>query len=168
MVCTTALIVVRPAICIRLTSMTTDPVRIEFSLQNDPRLLEGARMIFAHAAKQSGFPVDTRQEFSVAALEKCREAFASAEEKGRPDSAIHILVGEFADRVEIAIEYSGDLKQAVSNACGPECAPGGSANSVFGKQFFDSVESQSLDGSSFLKVIKHVDASAAKVRTKAQ
>lgn len=163
----TAPIVAKPATCIRLTSMSTEPVKIKFSVQNDPRLLEGARTIFAHAAKQSGFPVESRQEFSVAVLEKCREAFVMAEEKGGPDSAIHILVDEFTDRVEIDIEYSGDLKQGPTSACGRECAPGiGAAHgdSAFGKQFFDSVEGQSVDERSRLRVIKH--ANAAKLKTK--
>jgi hypothetical protein len=166
MACTIALIAAKPATCIRLTSMSTEDVRIEFSLQNDARLLEGARTIFAHAAKQAGFPVESRQEFSVASLEKCREAFVSSEEKGRPDSAIHILIGEFPDRIEISIEYPGDLRPGVSNASGRERAGGSSAagGDVFGKQIFDSVEGQSLEGRSRVKVIKYV--AAEKLKTK--
>jgi len=161
MVSTTALIAAKPATCIRPTSMSTEPVKIEFSLQNDPRLLEGARTIFAHAAKQTGLPFEYHQEFSVASLEKCREAFVMAEEKDRADSAIHILVGEFSDRVEIAIEYPGDLMAGASGAstgCGRECAGGNSSagGSATVKQIFDSVESQSFDGRSRLKVIKYV------------
>jgi anti-sigma regulatory factor (Ser/Thr protein kinase) len=147
--------------------MSTEPVRIEFALQNDPRLLEGARTIFAHAAKQVELPNESRQEFSVAALEKCREAFVMAEEKGRPDSAIHLLVSEFPDRVEISIEYPGDLRPRVSALSGPECAGGNkAAGSAFDKQIFDSVEGQSLNGSSRLKVIKYVGA--GKLKTKAR
>jgi hypothetical protein len=168
MVSTTALTAAKPATCIRLTSMSTEPVRIEFALQNDPRLLEGARTIFAHAAKQAGFPVGSHQEFSVAALEKCREAFVLTEEKGRPDLAIHVLVGEFPDRIEISIEYPGDLRPGVSNPCGRECLGGSSAagSSVFDEQIFDFVEGQSCEERSRLKVIKYVSVEKPKTKVR--
>jgi hypothetical protein len=168
MVCTTALTAAKSATCIWLISMNTEPVRIEFSLQNDPRLLEGAHTIFTHAAKQVGLPNEFRQEFSGATLDKCREAFLLAKEKGRPNPAIHILVGEFADRIEIAIEYSGDLNPGSSAACGREDGSGNGAggDSVFGKQIFDSVEGQSVDGRSRVKVIKYVGAEKLKTKVR--
>ena len=144
MVSTTVLTAGKPVTNIRPTPMSTEPVRIEFSLQNDRRLLEGARTIFAHAAKQTGLAEAVRQEFSLATLDKCREAFALAEERGRPDSAIHVLVGEFPDRVEIAIEYFGDLEPGASASKSDAKGRDG----AFGMQIFDSVEGQSFDGRS--------------------
>src|ERR1700722_6796967 len=105
MACTIARTAARPAIFIPPTPMNTDSVTICCALQNDSRLLAGLGTIFSHSASPTGLSENAQAEFSSASLDTCREAFALARREGHSDSALQIVIGEFADRIEIGIEY---------------------------------------------------------------
>jgi hypothetical protein len=134
--------------------MNADSVTIHCALQNDSRLLVGLGTIFSHSANRAGLSENAQAEFTAAALDTCREAFALARREGHSDSALQIVIGEFADRIEIGIEYPGALLPA-SCRNGDKHASGSSA--------MDSAKGESHQGRSRVKLVKHVAAAAKQV-----
>jgi hypothetical protein len=150
MACITAPIAAKPAISTLPMPMTTDSVTIECEVQNDRRLLVGLGAIFSHSAEHAGLSEPSQEEFAAAALDACREAFALAKRKGHPDSALEIVIGEFTDRVEVAIEYPGDLIAAARSGKAP------------GKEAIDFVKVESSEGRSRVKLIKYAGVAKPK------
>jgi anti-sigma regulatory factor (Ser/Thr protein kinase) len=85
--------------------MATDPARVEFTLDNDPRLFMGVSEIVRHSAQRAGFSADTQRSLAEAAVEACRETFPLVNGN---DTPLRVVVADFSDRVEVTIEHSGE------------------------------------------------------------
>jgi hypothetical protein len=139
--------------------MNTNSVTIKCAVQNDWRLLVGLGTIFSHSAKHAGLSEQAQEEFAAAALDSCREAFASSKRKGHPDSSLQIVIGEFADRVEIGIEYPGGPIELHRGRVASGHASGGSAQ---GREGIDSVSAESHEGRSRVTLIKYAGVAKPK------
>lgn len=119
--CITARIAARPATCVPPIPMPTDSARIECTLHNDPRLIAAVGAMVSHASQRTGLSDEARAALSAAAEDACRETFSlrslgnAPSNRDGPDMAIHVIVENFSDRVEVAIESpeaSRDAQQA--------------------------------------------------------
>jgi len=86
--------------------MATDSVRVEFTLDNNPHLLQGVTAIVCHAAQRSGFSLQDQDALAAAAVDACRETFPLVNGN---DSSLRLVVMDFPDRVEVTIEHSGEV-----------------------------------------------------------
>jgi hypothetical protein len=134
--------------------MVTERPRIECALQDDVRLFAGVRAIVFHSAEQVGLPEKTREELAEATLEVCREAFAIAKKSKSCDAALKLIVGGAPDRIEITIEYAGDIPRSRSdNSFGKARAAKGGV---------DHVRCESSGGRSRVTLIKQCNALESK------
>ena len=88
--------------------MSIDPGRsgrIECTLHNDRRLIAGAAALAAHVARHAGLSERAQQDLDEAVTEACREAFQLSGGARRTGATIHLTVGSYPDRVEVAVEY---------------------------------------------------------------
>jgi anti-sigma regulatory factor (Ser/Thr protein kinase) len=81
---------------------------IECTLQNDPRLIPGLAAVVTHAVRYAGLSEQEQADVSTAVVEACRETFRRLRPKDNSAAAIKIFVADFADRVEVKIESSGE------------------------------------------------------------
>jgi hypothetical protein len=88
--------------------MSNDPSRVELVLHNDERLLAAVGAVVEYAGERAGLPLGARQALSHAATEACEEAFSLAGRNRNPDPALKVVVSDFHDRVEVAIEHAGE------------------------------------------------------------
>jgi hypothetical protein len=139
--------------------MTTERPRVECALHDDSRLFAGVRAIVFHSAEQAGLGEPTREELTAATLEICREAFAIAR-KGSRDAAIKLIVGGAPDRIEITVDYPGEIPRGSADASiGKACAARGGADRFAG---VDHVRCENSDGRSRVTLIRHCDALKSK------
>jgi hypothetical protein len=80
--------------------------RIECTLGNDARLMASLGAVLTHAARRAGLPEVTQEDVAAAAFEALRETLSSANGKGSGASTTRLVVEEFSDRVEIAVDCS--------------------------------------------------------------
>jgi hypothetical protein len=103
-----ARIVVRPATFASQNAMTTSPSRIEVSIHNDARLFAALSAIVSHSARRAGLAPNAQQGFAEATLEACRETFPLLHQNDSKNGMLHLAIVDFADRVEVTIEHSGE------------------------------------------------------------
>jgi hypothetical protein len=88
--------------------MTVDSSRVELLIPNDDRLIAGIEPVIDHAAERAGLSSQERQDLTRDAAVACGEAFSRAAKNGSANPLLHVLVNDFPNRVEIAIEqYAG-------------------------------------------------------------
>ncbi|MGH9683257.1 MAG: hypothetical protein ACRD4S_06585 [Candidatus Acidiferrales bacterium] len=90
--------------------MPIDPARTECTLHNDPRLIAAVGAVVSHASQRTGLSDEAQAALSAASEDACRETFSLGPVGNAPsnpdgtDVAIHVIVENFPDRVEVAIE----------------------------------------------------------------
>ena len=101
--------------------MPTDSARTECTLHNDLRLIAAVGALVSHASQRTGLSDEAQAALSAAAEDACREAFSlgslgnAPSNRDGPDVTIHVIVENFPDRVEVAIENpeaAGDAQRA--------------------------------------------------------
>ncbi len=123
-------------------------LRIQCTLHCDPRLISGATAIVTHVALQAGLAENEQTELTSAALAACRHVSGSPHNGIDPPREIQIDAAAFPDRVEVAVEFSGN---GVS----------GSLEALA----VDRVSQENVDGRARLTLVKY--SNAAKARPKA-
>lgn len=88
--------------------MSTEPSRTELTVQDDPRLIAGVAAIVSFAGQRCGLSSGAQEGLAAAAADACRETFSLVNTNGNADSALRVIVSDFPDRVEVAIEHSGE------------------------------------------------------------
>jgi hypothetical protein len=78
--------------------------RMECNLDNDPRLLASFGAIFAHAARRAGLSDETQNDVASAAVDASREMATSNNGSASDAATTHVVVDEFADRLEVTID----------------------------------------------------------------
>ena len=111
---TIARIVARLATCGWQNPMTSDPVRTELIVPDDPRLIPAVGTVVAHAAERAGLAHPVQKGFAAAAIEACREQLSLIHKGSNTDSRVRVSVVDFPDRVEVWVENIGETPQSES------------------------------------------------------
>jgi hypothetical protein len=146
----------------------TSPVQIVCTLHNDPRLLIGAGLIAAHAAKHAGFPESVQENLRKATIETCGELFTSGSEKPKAPATVKLLVARFHDRVVVTLELSAAAKETAAGAkrTAKAASPKQSAPSDGNlASFVDEVHRETREGHPVITLVKY--CAAAKPASKA-
>jgi anti-sigma regulatory factor (Ser/Thr protein kinase) len=146
--------------------MSIDPSRTELKLDDDPRLIAGVVAIVSFAAHRCGLSSRAQEGLAAAAAEACRETFPLVSGNGSKDSSLTVIVSDFADRVEVSIEHSGEsLPSAGLDTFCDAASSAGSQTGLSGalqKTNVDRVQYETRDGVSRMTLIKYCDERHAK------
>jgi anti-sigma regulatory factor (Ser/Thr protein kinase) len=147
--------------------MSADPSRTELTLQDDPRLIAGVVAIVSFAAQRCGLSSGAQAGLAAAAAEVCRETFPLVNNNGTKDSALKVIVSDFPDRVEVAIEHSGESlpSAGLDTFCDGASGAGSQAglSGALQKTSVDRVQYETRDGVSRMTLIKYCDGRRATV-----
>jgi hypothetical protein len=154
------------ATCGLQTKMSTDPSRTELTLHDDPRLIAGVAAIVSFAAHRCGLSGGAQAGLAAAAAEACRETFPLVNSNGNKEGALKVIVSDFPDRVEIAIEHSGESlpSAGLDTFCNAASGAGSQAglSGALQKTNVDRVQYETHDGISRMTLIKYCDERRAK------
>ena len=164
--CTIVRIAAKLATCGSQTPMSIDPTRTELTLQDDPRLMAGVVAIVSFAAQRCGLSSGAQAGLAAAAAEACRETFPLVNNNGSKDAALKVIVSDFPDRVEVAIEHSGESlpSAGLDTFCDAASGAGSQAglSGALQKANVDRVQYETRDGVSRMTLIKYCDGQRAK------
>jgi hypothetical protein len=146
----------RLATCASRTKMTTDHHHTELTLQDDPRLLAGVGALVSHLSQIAGLSDQAQEGLAAAVVDACRETFPLVNGEGEHDGALRMIVEDFADRVEVSIEHSGEAlpSAGLDSFCGGEGAAAGISNSLQDTRV-DRVQYETRNGLSRMTLIKY-------------
>ncbi len=85
--------------------MADAPPRVRLELSRDPRLMPALGEAVDHVARHGGLDTDARESLKAATEEAARDTFDLL---GSPEASIHVTAQAFDDRVEVALEHSGE------------------------------------------------------------
>jgi hypothetical protein len=145
--------------------MSTDPSRTELTLQDDPRLIAGVAAIVLFAGQRCGLSTDAQERLAAATADACRETFPLVNTNGNADCALKVIVSDFPDRVEVAIEHSGEslpsagLDTFVGRGSGSQAR----LSDALQKSSVDRVQYETRSGVSRTTLIKYCEGRRAKV-----
>jgi hypothetical protein len=114
--------------------------------------LAGVRAVVFHSAQQAGLEERTKEELAEATIEVCREAFAVARNGTRRDVAIKLSVGDAPDRLEISVEYPGDILKGLNGS--PIAAACTAKNGASALSGVDQVRCETAGGLSRVTLIR--------------
>jgi hypothetical protein len=144
--------------------MSTDPSRTELTLQDDPRLIAGVAAIVLFAGQRCGLSNDAQESLAAATTDACRETFPLVNTNGNSNSSLRVIISDFPDRVEIAIEHSGvslpsaGLDTFVGSGSGSQAR----LSDALQKTSVDRVQYESRAGVSRTTLIKYCEGRRAK------
>ena len=164
MACIIVRIAARLATCALPTNMSTDPSRTEFTVQDDPRLLAGALAIVLFAGQRCGLSSEAQDGLAEAAVDACRETFPLANNNGNPNPALKVIVSDFPDRVEVAIEHSGESlpSAGLDTFAGAGIGSHARLSDALQKTSVDRVQYEARDGIARMTLIKYCGSRRAK------
>jgi hypothetical protein len=145
--------------------MSTDPSRTELTLQNDPRLIAGVAAIVLFAGQRCGLSSDAQEGLAAATADACRETFPLVNTNGNSNSALRVIVSDFPDRVEVAIEHSGEslpsagLDTFVGSGSGSQAR----LSDALQRSSVDRVQYETRSGVSRTTLIKYCEGRRAKI-----
>lgn len=85
--------------------MADTPPRVRLELSRDPRLMPALGEAVDHVARHGGLNAESRESLKAATQEAARDTF---ELLGAPEASLRITAQAFDDRVEVALEHSGE------------------------------------------------------------
>lgn len=139
------------------TKMTTDHHHTELTLQDDPRLLVGIGALVTHLSQVAGLSDGAQEGLAAAVVDACRDTFPLVNGDDRHDGSLRMIVEDFADRVEVTIEHSGEAlpSAGLDSFCGGgEGVAAGISNSLQDTRV-DRVQYETRDGRSRMTLIKY-------------
>jgi anti-sigma regulatory factor (Ser/Thr protein kinase) len=146
--------------------MSNDPARTELMLPDDERLLAAITPVVQHASQRCGLSTESQEGLAAAAIEAARETFPLME--GQAAAAkVRVVVSDFPDRVEVAIEHRGEARPTAGlDTFVKDAVAGSGAGLSMALQAtqVDRLQYETHDGVSRMTLIKYCDGS----RTKAQ
>jgi hypothetical protein len=144
--------------------MSADPSRTELTLQDDPRLIAGVAAIVLFAGQRCGLSTAAQEALAAATADACRETFPLVNTNGNSDSALRVIISDFPDRVEVAIEHSGEslpsagLDTFVGSGSGSQAR----LSDALQKTSVDRVQYETRNGVSRTTLIKYCEGRRAK------
>jgi anti-sigma regulatory factor (Ser/Thr protein kinase) len=145
--------------------MSNDPARTELMLPDDERLLAAITPVVQHASQRCGLSTESQEGLVAAATEAATFPLMEGQAAGEPK--VRVVVSDFPDRVEVAIEHRGEaLPTAGLDTFVKDAVAGSGAGLSMALQAtqVDRVQYETHDGVSRMTLIKYCDGS----RTKAQ
>lgn len=119
-------------------SMTDQPVRVAFHLDQDSRLVGVFCCAVEHQAMQAGFETLAGAELAKAAGDVCRETISRLNGNGE---CVDVTLDTFADRIEIAIRCHGQALPAVGlEAFAAPDAPAAQNGGINGQELLSRVD----------------------------
>ena len=140
--------------------MSTDPARTELVLHEDTRLFGAITAVVHHASQRCGLSEAGQQGLAAAAEEACRETFPLMEGHANGEPTVKVIVSDFTDRVEVAIEHTGEAlpTAGLDTFIGDGAAdPGGGLSRALQMTKVDRVQYQTSGGLSRMTLIKYCD-----------
>jgi len=138
--------------------MTTDHHHTELTLQEDPRLLAGIGALVTHLSQVAGLSDKAQEGLAAAVVDACRDTFPLVNSDGSHDGSLRLIVEDFADRVEVTIEHSGEAlpSAGLDSFCGGGGGgvAAGISNSLQDTRV-DRVQYETRDGRSRMTLIKY-------------
>jgi hypothetical protein len=141
--------------------MSTDPSRTELIVHEDERLLSAIEPIVFQASLRCGLSTEAQQGLAAASIAACKETFPLLKDsnpRGLP--AVKVIVTDFTDRVEVAIEHTGEaLPTAGLDTFVGDAIAGSDAglSSALQKTKIDRVQYETKEGRSRMTLIKYCD-----------
>jgi hypothetical protein len=90
------------------SQMSTDPERVECTLQNDSRLVAGATAIISHAAREANLASDVQANLAATVAKTCATIFRCCDPTSRSLSTIWFEVESWPDHIEVTLEFAGE------------------------------------------------------------
>jgi hypothetical protein len=84
-------------------------LRTECILQDDSRLMAGASAVLLDAARRANLSESAQAGLKDAALKVCRASFDVLAKAGEKTPTIQLVTSDFPDRVEVTIDYPGEM-----------------------------------------------------------
>ncbi len=97
--------VVKPAKSGWWTSVASEDGRTEVVLGDDPRFFGVVEGVVYHVGQRAGLSASDQQQLAEAAAQACLSTFPLL---NGHESRLKLIVKEFADRIEITLEHSGE------------------------------------------------------------
>ena len=138
--------------------MTNRPARIEVSVTNDPRLLAALATIVMHSARRAGLGTAAQECFTEAAIEACKETFPLLHSAAEGNGTLRVVLEDHQDRVEMAIEHSGEAlpTAGLDTFCAHAAiGAGGGLSGALQVKKVDRVQYETRDGVSRVVLIKY-------------
>ncbi|MGA7915348.1 MAG: hypothetical protein WCA00_08945 [Candidatus Acidiferrales bacterium] len=145
--------------------MSNEPARTELTLPHDERLLAAISTVVQHASQRCGLSVESQEGLASAAIEAAREAFPLMEGRTAEEQKVKVVVSDYPDRVEVAIEHTGEaLPTAGLDTFVKDAVAGSDAGLSMALQMtqVDRVQYETRDGVSRMTLIKYCDGSKSK------
>jgi anti-sigma regulatory factor (Ser/Thr protein kinase) len=146
--------------------MSNDPARTELMLPHDERLLAAISTVVQHASQRCGLSVESQEGLAFAAIEATRESFSLMEEgQAAGEPKVKVVVSDYPDRVEVAIEHTGEpLPTAGLDTFVKDATAGSGTGLSMALQAtqVDRVQYDTHDGVSRMTLIKYCDGSKSK------
>jgi hypothetical protein len=155
----------RLATCTSPKKMTTDHHHTELTVQDDARLLAGVGALVSHLSQIAGLSDKAQEGLAAAVVDACRETFPLVNGEDEHDGALRMIVEDFADRVEVTIEHTGEAlpSAGLDSFCGgAEGVMAGISNSLQDTRV-DRVQYETRNGLSRMTLIKYCDERKAAV-----
>ena len=140
--------------------MSNEPARTELILHEDTRFFGAVGAVVQHASLRCGLSEAGQQGLTAAVEEACRETFPLLEGHANGEPTVRVIVSDFPDRVEVAIEHTGaalptaGLDTFIGDAASD---PGAGLSRALQMTKVDRVQYQSNGGLSRTTLIKYCD-----------
>jgi anti-sigma regulatory factor (Ser/Thr protein kinase) len=146
--------------------MSNEPARTELTLPDDERLLAAITPVVQHASQRCGLSTESQEGLAAAATEAARETFPLMEGRSDDEQKVKVVVSDYPDRVEVAIEHKGEaLPTAGLDTFVKDAVAGSGAGLSMALQMtqVDRVQYETRDGVSRMTLIKYCDGSKTRV-----
>jgi anti-sigma regulatory factor (Ser/Thr protein kinase) len=140
--------------------MSTEPAHTELILHEDTRFFGAIGAVVQHASQRCGLSEAGQQGLTSAAEEACRETFPLMEGQTNGEPTVRVIVSDYPDRVEVAIEHTGaalptaGLDTFIGDAAGD---PGAGLSRALQMTKVDRVQYATSGGLSRMTLIKYCD-----------
>lgn len=145
--------------------MSNEPARTELTLPHDERLLAAISTVVQHASQRCGLSVESQEGLAFAAIEAAREAFPLMGGRTADEPKVKVVVSDYPDRVEVAIEHTGAPEPTAGlDTFVKDAVAGSDAGLSMALQTtqVDRVQYETRDGVSRMTLIKYCDGSKSK------
>jgi anti-sigma regulatory factor (Ser/Thr protein kinase) len=140
--------------------MSTEPARTELIMHDDTRFFGAIGAVVQHASQRCGLSEAGQQGLTSAVQEACRETFPLLQGHSNGEPTVRVIVSDFPDRVEIAIEHAGEAlpTAGLDTFIGDAAAdPGAGLSRALQMTKVDRVQYQTSGGLSRMTLIKYCD-----------
>jgi hypothetical protein len=141
--------------------MSTDPARTELIVNEDERLLAAIEPVVFQASLRCGLSTEAQQGLAAASIAACKETFPLLKDSNRSGKpAVKVIITDFTDRVEVAIEHTGEaLPTAGLDTFVGDAVAGADAglSGALQKTKVDRVQYETKEGLSRMTLIKYCD-----------